>query len=201
MSLLPEDSFKQLSNVRKEFDRMFSAFPFDMSFFNNMFGNFGGMKVDVYETTTEVIATCDIPGLEKEDDIQINVDQNMLSIRGSVNTATEINEGNLYRQERYAGSFYRSISLPSPVSRDGVKATYRNGVLEVRMQKTAQKNIQSCSIIEKHIYTVSGFKTKSCYFLIVRPHHDIPERFTLIQRQIACLNHLSGTSQIKKHFL
>ena len=146
MSLLPEDSFKQLSNVRKEFDRMFSAFPFDMSFFNNMFGNFGGMKVDVYETTTEVIATCDIPGLEKEDDIQINVDQNMLSIRGSVNTATEINEGNLYRQERYAGNFYRSIFLPSPVSRDGVKATYRNGVLEVRMQKTAQKNIQSIDI-------------------------------------------------------
>ena len=117
-----------------------------MSFFNNMFGNFGGMKVDVYETTTEVIATCDIPGLEKEDDIQINVDQNMLSIRGSVNTATEINEGNLYRQERYAGSFYRSIFLPSPVSRDGVKATYRNGVLEVRMQKMAQTNVQNIDI-------------------------------------------------------
>ena len=146
MSLLPDDPFKQLSNVRKEFDRLFSPFPFDFSIFDNMLGNFGDMKVDVHATTTEVIATCDIPGLEKDDDIQINVEQNMLSIRGYVNTSTEVNEGNLYRQERYAGSFYRSIFLPSPVSRDDVKATYRNGVLEIRMQKTAQSNVQNIDI-------------------------------------------------------
>ena len=58
MSLLPDDSFKQLSNVRKEFDRMFSAFPFDFSFFDNMLDNFGGMTINVHETATEVIATC-----------------------------------------------------------------------------------------------------------------------------------------------
>ncbi len=138
MSLLPDDPFKQLANIRKDFDRMFSAFPFDMSFFDNMLGNFGDMKVDVHETTTEVIVTCDIPGLEKKEDIQINVQNNFLSISGSLNKATEIKEENMFRQERYAGSFHRSISLPSPVSRDGVKATYRNGVLEVRMPKTTQ---------------------------------------------------------------
>ncbi len=146
MSFLPDDSFKQLSNVRKEFDRMFSAFPFDLNFFDNMLGNFGGMTIDVHETATEVIATCGIPGLEKDDDIQINVDQNMLSIRGSINTSTEIKEGNMFRQERYAGGFQRSIFLPSPVSKNGVKATYRNGVLEVRMQKVAQDNVQNIDI-------------------------------------------------------
>ena len=138
MSLLPNDPFKHLANVKKDFDRMFSAFPFDMSFFGNMLGNFGDMKVDVHETTTEVIVTCDIPGLEKKEDIQINVQNSFLSISGSLNKATEIKEENTFRQERYAGSFHRSISLPSPVSRDGVKATYRNGVLEVRMPKTTQ---------------------------------------------------------------
>ena len=138
MSLLPDDPFKQLANVRKEFDRMFSAFPFDMSFFDNMLGNFGNMKVDVHETDTEVVATCDIPGLEKKEDIQINVAHNMLSISGFMNKATEVNSENTFTQERYAGSFHRAISLPSPVSRDGVKATYRNGVLEVRMPKARQ---------------------------------------------------------------
>ena len=146
MSLLPDDSFKQLPNVRKEFERMFSAFPFDLSFFDNMLGNLGGMKVDVQETATEVIATCDIPGLEQDDDILINVEQNMLSIRGSINTTTEIKEENVFRQELYTGGFQRSIFLPSPVSRDGVKATYRNGVLEVRMQKTAKNNVQNIDI-------------------------------------------------------
>ena len=146
MSFLPEDSFRQLSDVRKEFDRMFSAFPFDLSFFNNMFSNFGSMNIDVDETATEVIATCNIPGLKKEDNIQINVDGNMLSIKGYIDTMTEIKEGEMFRQERYASGFHRSTFLPSPVSKDGVKATYTNGVLEVRMQKTAQNNVQNIDI-------------------------------------------------------
>ena len=138
MSLLPDDPFKQLANIRKDFERMFAAFPFDMNFFDNIIGNFGNMKVDVHETDTEVVATCDIPGLEKKEDIQINVAHNMLSISGFMNKATEVNGENTFRQERYAGSFHRAISLPSPVSQNGVKATYRNGVLEVRMPKTTQ---------------------------------------------------------------
>ena len=138
MSYLPDDPFKQLANVRKDFDRLVAAFPFDMSFFDNMLGNFGNMKVDVHETDTEVIATCDIPGLEKKEDIQIDVAHNVLSISGFMNKATEINDENIFRQERYAGSFHRAISLPSPVSQSGVKATYRNGVLEVRMPKATQ---------------------------------------------------------------
>ena len=138
MSLLPDDPFKQLANVRKDFDRMFAAFPFDMNFFDNMLGNFGDMEVDVHETTTEVIVSCDIPDLEKKEDIQINVQNNFLSISGSLTKATEIKEENTFRQERYVDSFHRSISLPSPVSPNGVKATYRNGVLEVRMPKTTQ---------------------------------------------------------------
>ena len=138
MSLLPDDPFKQLANIRKDFDRMFSALPFDMSLFDNMLGNFGDMKVDVHETTTEVIVTCDIPGLEKKEDIQINVQNNFLSISGSLNKVMETKEENMFRQERYAGRFHSAISLPSPVSQNGVKATYRNGVLEVTMPKATQ---------------------------------------------------------------
>ena len=138
MSYLPDDPFKRLANARKDFDRMFAAFPFDMSFFDNMLGNLGNMKVNVHETDTEVVATCDIPGLEKKEDIQIDVAHNVLSISGFMNKATEVTGENMFRQERYAGNFHRSISLPSPVSRNGVKATYRNGVLEVRMPKTTQ---------------------------------------------------------------
>ena len=143
MSLLPDDPFKQLANVRKDFERMFSTshFPFDMSFFDNLLGNFGSIKIDVYETATEVIARCDIPGIEQKEDIQINVEQHMLSISGFTNTATEIK-----RKELYANHFHRSIFLPSPVSREGVHATYRNGVLEVIMQKATQNNVKNIDI-------------------------------------------------------
>ena len=132
MDLQPYDSFRQISDMmRREVERVFSEFPFG---FGNMQG-FGGFRLDVYETANEVVATCDIPGLEKKDDLVIDIDYNRLSISGSVNNMSDLEEGNTYKKERYVGRFQRVVSLPSPVSNEGVKATYKKGVLEVRMPK------------------------------------------------------------------
>ena len=144
MSLLPEDSFQPLMNVRKDFEQMFAASPFDMSFFNQLLGNLGGMMgINVQETATQVIATFQIPGLQKGDDVQIHVEPHMLTIRCSMDTRFEKKDENLFKQQHYASSFHRAIYLPSHVSRDGVKASYRNGVLEVIMQKTGERNLRS----------------------------------------------------------
>lgn len=136
MALVPYEPFRQLSNMRREFDRLFSDFPF--AFENEH--NLGGIRVDVHETENEVIATCDVPGLEKKEDVNIDIENNMLRISGSINRTNEIKEENMHRKERYVGSFHRSISLPSPVSDEGVNATYKNGVLQVRMPKLTQNN-------------------------------------------------------------
>ncbi|WP_173915367.1 Hsp20/alpha crystallin family protein [Halobacillus sp. Marseille-Q1614] len=117
--------------MRREFERIFSDFP--MNFDNER--NFGGIRVDVHETENEVIAACDIPGLEKKENVNIDLENNTLSISGSVNKTNETKEENMYRKECYTGSFHRAVSLPCPVSHEGVKATYKNGVLEVRMPK------------------------------------------------------------------
>ena len=144
MSLLPEDPFQPLMNVRKDIEQMFATSPLEMNFFNQLLGNLGGMMgINVQETATEVIATCQIPGLQKGDDIQIHVDPHLLTIRGSIDTRFEKKDENLYKQQRFASSFHRAISLPSPVSRDGVKASYQNDVLEVIMQKTSDHNVHS----------------------------------------------------------
>lgn len=132
MDLQPYDSFRQISDMmRREVERVFSEFPFGLG---NMQG-FGGFRLDVYETANEVVATCDIPGLEKKDDLVIDIDYNRLSISGSVNNMSDLEEGNTYKKERYVGRFQRVVSLPTPVSNEGVKATYKKGVLEVRMPK------------------------------------------------------------------
>ncbi len=132
MDLLPYDSFRQLSDMmRREMERFFSDFP--IGFGNDQ--SFGSFRIDVYETNNEVVATCDIPGLEKKDDIVIDVDYNRLSISGSTNQLSKIQGESMVRQERYVGRFQRIITLPSPVSHEGIKATYKNGVLEVRMPK------------------------------------------------------------------
>ncbi len=134
MSLVPYDPFRQLSNIRREFDRFFSELPIS---FDNEHG-IGGIRVDVHETENEVVATCDLPGLEKKEDVDIDIQNNRLSISGSIKRTNEIKEENMLKKERYTGRFQRMITLPSPVSHDGVKATYKNGILEITMPKVAK---------------------------------------------------------------
>jgi len=137
MALIPYDPFRNLSNMRRELDRFFNDFPFD---FGNDMNQLGNIRVDVHETDNEVVATCDIPGLQSKEDVNIDIENNVLKISGSINRTNEIKEENMHRRERYTGSFHRAITLPSPVSEEGIKATYKNGVLEVTMPKQTQTN-------------------------------------------------------------
>ena len=120
MALIPYEPFRHLDQMRRDLDRWF----------------FGNIDIDVYETDREVVAVCNVPGLEKKEDVVIEVNDNVLSISGTVNKIHEIKENRMYRQERFAGRFQRSVGLPAHVSAEGVKASYKNGVLEIRMPKT-----------------------------------------------------------------
>lgn len=143
MTLLPYDPYRTLvNNMRKEFDRFFSNLPVDI----DSDYSFGKFAVDVYETENEIVATCDLPGLEKKDDVNIEIDNNILNISGVLNRSYEVQENQMYRKERYTGRFQRSITLPSPVSQEGVSASYRNGVLEVRMPKLKIENKKKIDI-------------------------------------------------------
>ncbi|PLR79062.1 heat-shock protein Hsp20 [Bacillus sp. V3-13] len=138
MSLIPYEPFRHLENVRRELDRFFTAdFPTTRTGFGQ---NFGTPSIDIHETENEIVATCDIPGLEKKEDVNINIDNNMLTISGTVNRVNELKEENMHRRERFVGRFQRSVTLPSRVSEDGVRATYRNGVLEIHMPKLQADN-------------------------------------------------------------
>ncbi|WP_017725861.1 Hsp20/alpha crystallin family protein [Halalkalibacterium ligniniphilum] len=133
MSLVPFEPFRQLENVRRELDRFFTA---DYPTIRTGLGhNFSTPSIDIHETENEIVATCDLPGLEKKEDVNIDIDNNMLTISGNINKVNEVKEEHLHRRERFVGRFQRSVSLPSRVSEDGVKATYKNGVLEIHMPK------------------------------------------------------------------
>ncbi len=94
--------------------------------------------IDVMETDKEVTATAELPGLEKED-IKINLTEDKLEISAETKHEEEKEEKGYVYRERRAGRYYRSISLPSPVDPDGAKASYKNGVLEIKMPKTEIK--------------------------------------------------------------
>lgn len=79
-----------------------------------------------------------MPGLEKQD-ININVTEDRLEISAETKHEEKKEEKDYIYRERRSGSYYRAISLPSPVDPDKSKATYNNGILEIKMPKTEVK--------------------------------------------------------------
>lgn len=129
MALIPYDNFPRLDNLRRELDRFISEFP------RYMTQELMGPRIDVYETENEVVASCEIPGIEKREDINVYIDDDVLTISGTINRVQEVKEEQVHRRERYQGHFRRSIKLPAQVQEEGARASYKNGVLEVRMTK------------------------------------------------------------------
>jgi HSP20 family protein len=90
--------------------------------------------IDMLEREGKIIVQADVPGIKKED-IDVSVEGDMLMIRGHREEEKEIKEKDYYRSERSMGEFARSITLPEGVDRDSLKATYKDGVLEIEMAR------------------------------------------------------------------
>lgn len=90
--------------------------------------------IDVVETDKEVIATAEMPGLEKED-IKINLTEDRLEISAETKHEEEKKEKGYIYKERRGGSYYRSVRLPSEIDPNNAKASYNNGVLEIKIPK------------------------------------------------------------------
>ena len=91
--------------------------------------------VDVYETKDEVVVAVELPGVN-EKDIRLSITGDLLTIQGERRWGDETREAGHSLQERWFGKFERALSLPIPVETGQVKATYRDGVLTVKLPKT-----------------------------------------------------------------
>jgi len=92
--------------------------------------------IDMYEKDNNYIVKAELPGL-KEEDVDVSVVGDRLTIKGEKKAETEVKEENYYRSERSYGSFFRSIDLPPDANPDKVEASYDDGILEVAIPKTA----------------------------------------------------------------
>jgi len=94
-------------------------------------------SVDIYETENELVIKADLPEVS-EKDIDVRIENNMLTIRGERKFEQKVKEENYLRIERSFGSFSRSFSLPATVNAEAIKAEYKNGVLTVAVPKKAE---------------------------------------------------------------
>jgi HSP20 family protein len=90
--------------------------------------------VDIYENEHELVVKADLPDVDSKD-LDIRVENNILSIRGERKFEKKVNEDNYLHVERAYGSFSRSFALANTVNPDGIKADYQNGVLTLVIPK------------------------------------------------------------------
>jgi len=101
--------------------------------------------VDIYETENELVLKADLPDIN-EKDLDVRVENNMLTIRGERKFEEKVKEDNYLRIERTYGSFSRSFSLPNSVNSEAIKAEYKNGVLTVELPKRAESKPKQVKI-------------------------------------------------------
>ena len=90
--------------------------------------------VDVYDNKDNLVIKADLPGI-KQNEINVSVEDDILTIKGEKKKETEVKEDNFYRLERAYGSFERSFTLPTNVDASKIKAAYKDGVLELTLPK------------------------------------------------------------------
>lgn len=115
--------------------------------FNNSFGPVTSREslaagsfvppVDVYEDEQGIALKVEVPGVD-EKDIDIRLENNLLTLRGERKLEAETKEENYHRIERSYGAFTRSFSLPNTVNPEDVKASYAKGVLTIKLGKRAE---------------------------------------------------------------
>jgi HSP20 family protein len=94
--------------------------------------------IDLMDRGDELFLECDLPGVH-ENDVQVEIQDNVLTIQGRREQSHETGEGRQYqRRERQYGEFERSIALPQDVDAENIRAEYRDGVLEIHVPKSAK---------------------------------------------------------------
>jgi HSP20 family protein len=130
------------ASLRNDIDQLFENFGRGVGL------NFGGDLVpntDLAETDTAIEITAELPGLE-EKDVQINVADNVLTIKGEKKAEKEEKDKNYRLVERSYGSFYRSIELPTGTDANKIQASLSKGVLKVIVPKAAPAQVKKIEV-------------------------------------------------------
>lgn len=133
----PWSPFEGLESLRSEMDRLFESYAGHTPL-SGVQESVWTPRVDLLERENEFVLVADLPGV-KQEDIDISVQDNVLTLEGKRTFAHAENGHGKYRySERISGTFCRRFMLSSAVDTDAITATYKDGVLEVHIPKAVE---------------------------------------------------------------
>lgn len=140
MRMSYRNPWRELDTLSHRLNRMFDDFPTPTESGNWI------PAVNVEETAESLNLTAELPGMSL-DDIELELENNVLTLRGQKNDVREEGEEKRYHLwERSFGSFQRSFTLPRTVSADDIEAEFRDGVLHVHLPKVAEAKSRRIAI-------------------------------------------------------
>lgn len=132
----------------RDFNRMLTHF-FDEPFFpterEDLTVKTWAPRVDIFDTKDAFIIKAELPGIDKND-IKVDVDGRLLTLRGERKTETEDKGNTYYRREMYCGTFERTFTLPEAVDPALIKAEYKDGVLHLEVPKPEERKPKQIEI-------------------------------------------------------
>lgn len=128
--------YRDINRIRNELSRFFQDPLAALQPSPSLFGGWEP-NVDVYEDKDKITVKAEVPGMKKED-IEVSVEDDVLTIAGERKEEHEETKGEAFRSERFFGRFERTISLSGSVDPSKVQANYKDGVLTITLPKSEE---------------------------------------------------------------
>jgi HSP20 family protein len=145
MTITRWDPFRDLVTIQDRMNRLFQDTMARQRGEENLESGQWAPAVDIFETGDRIVLRADLPGIEQSD-IELRVDDNVLFLRGERRPTGDVKPENIHRAERPFGPFLRSFGLPGNVDQSGIRATQKNGVLEVTLPKQQESKAKSIRV-------------------------------------------------------
>ena len=143
MNLVRFDPFRELETLSSRLNRLFGSSPIGAE----PADGFGGWApaVDVEETANEYVIKADLPDVKKAD-VKVGIEDGVLTIEGERKQEKEEKDKKFHRIERTYGQFVRRLAVPTDVDQEHVAADFKDGVLNVRLPKSANAKPRSIEV-------------------------------------------------------
>jgi len=102
-------------------------------------------EMDMYETKDAIIVETPLAGVRPED-VEVNIERGVLTLKGSHQKEHEVEEKNYYQKEIRGGSFYRQVALPAQVQEDKVSAIFEEGILKITAPKATPSETKKVEV-------------------------------------------------------
>ncbi len=148
MAVVKWDPFRDLLSIQDRMNRLFEHTLSRSRADEGIAASTWTPAVDIYETPETIVMKAELPGLSR-DDIEIQIRDTTLTLKGERRFAKDVQEENYLRIERAYGAFQRSFTLPATIQQEKIRAVFRDGVLELTLPKAEEAKPKKISIEDR----------------------------------------------------